>query len=152
MSTNLGNREKEKVSWQASEAQREKELQRDRKNKGDIFCWRNKMKFCSGGEKMRNANGNQGENERQWKKKKVNKNMYEISSVKRVTRKFHVVVVQNNGKEMYKKVCCTCKVAFLLIRPIVVFSPFSLPSLLAEHYMILHYVWANYKYYRELRF
>ena len=35
--------------------------------------------------------------------KKVNKNTYEISSVKRVTRKFHVVVVQNNGKEMYKK-------------------------------------------------
>ena len=28
---------------------------------------------------------------------------------------------------MYKKVCCTYKVAFLLIRPIV-FSPFSLPS------------------------
>ena len=43
--------------------------------------------------------------------------------------KFHVVVVRNNGKEMYKKkVCCTCKVGFLLIRPIVVFSPFSLPS------------------------
>ena len=33
--------------------------------------------------------------------------------------KFHVVVVQNNGKEMYKKVCCTCKIVFLLIRPIV---------------------------------
>ena len=33
--------------------------------------------------------------------------------------KFHVVVVQKNGKEMYKKVCCTCKVVFffLLIRP-----------------------------------
>ena len=29
------------------------------------------------------------------------------------------------GQRMYKKVCCTCKVAFLLIRPIVVFSPFS---------------------------
>ena len=42
--------------------------------------------------------------------------------------KFHVVVGQNNGKEMYKKVCFTCKVAFLLIRPIVVFTPFSLPS------------------------
>ena len=28
---------------------------------------------------------------------------------------------------MYKKVCCTCKVTFLLIRPIVVFSPSSLP-------------------------
>ena len=29
---------------------------------------------------------------------------------------------------MYKKVCCTCRVTFLLIRPIVVFSPSSLPS------------------------
>ena len=47
--------EKEKVRRQASEAQREKELERDRKNKGDIFCWRNNMEFCSGGEKMRNA-------------------------------------------------------------------------------------------------
>ena len=46
--------------------------------------------------------------------------------------KFHVVVMQNsNSKEMYKKVCCTCKVAFLLIRPVVIFSPFSLPSLLS---------------------
>ena len=56
--------------------------------------------------------------------KKVNKNTFDISFIKRVTRKFLevlVLVVQNNGKEMYKKVCCTCKVAFLLIRPIVVF-------------------------------
>ena len=61
-------REKEKARRQASEAQREKELERDRKNKGDIFCWRNNMKFCSGGEKMRNASGHLGENERQWQK------------------------------------------------------------------------------------
>ena len=33
-----------------------------------------------------------------------------ISSIKRVTRKFHVLVLRNNGKEMYKQVCCTCKV------------------------------------------
>ena len=59
---------------------------------------------------MRNASGHQGENEWQWKK---NKNTYYISSIKRVTRN-HVEVVQNNGKE-------TGKVAFLLIRPIVVF-------------------------------
>ena len=34
------------------------------------------------------------------------KNTYDISFIKRVTRKFlefHVVVVQNKGKEMYKK-------------------------------------------------
>ena len=33
---------------------------------------------------------------------------YDIELHKRVTRKFHVVVVQNNGKEMYKKMGCTC--------------------------------------------
>ena len=60
--------------------------------------------------------------------KKVNKNAYDISFIKGVARKFFVVVVPSNGKEMYKKECCTCKVAFLLIRHIVVFSPFSLPS------------------------
>ena len=37
---------------------------------------------------------------------------------------------QRQTLQMYKKVCCTCKVAFLLIRPIVVFSPFSFPLLL----------------------
>ena len=36
--------------------------------------------------------------------KKVNKNTYDIPSIKRVTRKFYVAV-QNNGKEMYKKMC-----------------------------------------------
>ena len=38
--------------------------------------------------------------------KKVNKNTYDISSIKRVTGKFLEVSrcsVQNNGKEMYKK-------------------------------------------------
>ena len=61
-------REKEKARRQASEAQREKELERDRKNNGDIFGGRNNMKFYCGGEKMRNASGYLGENERQWKK------------------------------------------------------------------------------------
>ena len=28
------------------------------------------------------------------------------------SKKFHVLVVQNIGKEMYKKVCCMSKVAF----------------------------------------
>ena len=35
-------------------------------------------------------------------KKKVNENTYDISSIKSLW-KFDVVVVQNNGKEMYKK-------------------------------------------------
>ena len=45
-------------------------------------------------------------------KKNSNRNTYDNSSIKRVTRKFHPVVVQNNGKEMYKKVCCAWKSVF----------------------------------------
>ena len=51
-------------------------------------------------------------------KKKASRNTYDIASIKRVSRTFHVAVVQNNSKEMYKKVCCTGKVFFLLIRSI----------------------------------
>ena len=58
-------REKEKVRWQASEAQREKDLGRDRKNKGEIFVGGTTWTFCSVGE---NASSHQGENEQQWKK------------------------------------------------------------------------------------
>ena len=62
--------EKQKAGRQASEAQPGKELERERKSKGNIFCWRNNMKFCSGGEKMRNACFHQGKNERREKQKK----------------------------------------------------------------------------------
>ena len=41
---------------------------------------------------------------------KVNKNMYYISSTKSENQEvfwtIHVAVMQINGKEMYKKVCC----------------------------------------------
>ena len=63
------------------------------------------------------------------------KNRYDISSIKRVTRKFLEVSLCSGTKEQHKKctkkVGCTCKVAFSLIRPTIVFSPFSLPSLLS---------------------
>ena len=38
------------------------------------------------------------------KKKYANGNKCDISSIKRVTRKVHVAVVQNSGKEMTKNV------------------------------------------------
>ena len=83
-------------------------------------------------------------------KKEKNKNTHNISSIKRVTGKFlaefHVVAVQDNCKEMYKNVCCTCKVVvvvvvfFLLIRTngfvLAVFVPFAA----YQHYMILYFV------------
>ena len=45
----------------------EKELERVIENKGDEFRREKNMEIQSGGKKMRNANGQQGENERQWK-------------------------------------------------------------------------------------
>ena len=45
----------------------EKELERVIENKGDEFRGKKNMEIQSGGEKMRNASGQQGENERQWK-------------------------------------------------------------------------------------
>ena len=43
----------------------EKELERVTGNKRDEFCRKKNMKIQSSGEKMRNASGPQGENERQ---------------------------------------------------------------------------------------
>ena len=43
----------------------EKELERVIENKGDEFRWEKNMEIQRGGEKMRNASGQQGENERQ---------------------------------------------------------------------------------------
>ena len=52
---------------------------------------------------MRSASGQRVENEQQWIKKCEQVNTYDIFYIRCVTRTFHVVVVQNNVKEMYKK-------------------------------------------------
>ena len=84
------------------------------------------MTIYIGGKKMRNASGQQREASKvkmSGSERKANRNTDQLNKslvstcdiffpIKSVTRKFHVVVVQNNGKEMYKKVCCTCKVVF----------------------------------------
>ena len=63
----------------------------------------------------------------------MNEITYDISPIKSVTKKFLEVSRCSRAKQRQKKgtkkVCCTRKVAFLLIRPIVVFhrSP-ALPS------------------------
>ena len=63
------------------------------------------MKFCSGGDSMRNAGGHLGENKRQWK---VNKNMYNISSIKRVTKKLLEVSCCSSSKQRQRNVQRKC--------------------------------------------
>ena len=110
-------REKEKIVGQVSEDQREKELalerEREKKNLiGDTFCWGNNMKFCSDGML---AATRVTENERQWKKK-ANKNTSDISSIKRVTRKFLEVSRCSRAKQrqrMYEKSLLLVQSCFL---------------------------------------
>ena len=65
---------------------------------------------------MRNASGYQGQIVKMTgsEKKSEQEHVYNISSIKRVTRKFRVVVVQNNGKKNVQKECATrAKLLFL---------------------------------------
>ena len=69
----------------------------------------------------------------------VNENTYDISSIKGFW-KFHLVVVQSNGKEIYKKKCAARAKLLLLIRPFLVFSTFSGVAFAAFHHTILYFV------------
>ena len=74
----------------------------------------------------------QGEIERQWKKK-VSENTYDISSIRRVTKKFLEVSCCSRAKQrqrnVQKKKCAArAKLPFLLIGPFVVLLSFSYPS------------------------
>ena len=79
------------------------------------------MKFCSGGEKMRIVSGHRGENERQqhFLHKTCNQ---EVSGSPRCSR------AKQRQRNVQKKCAARAKLLFLLIRPVVVFLPFSLPS------------------------
>ena len=71
---------------------------------------------------MRNASGHQSKNERQ--RKKVNRPTYNISSIRRVTRKFLEVSRCRRAKQRQRNVqksVLHVKVVFLLIRPIAFF-------------------------------
>ena len=77
--------------------------------------------LCSGGDKMRNASGHQC-------KVKMSGNTYDISSIKRVTKRFLEVSRCSRAKQRQRNVqknCAARAKLFLLIRPIVVFHRFS---------------------------
>ena len=88
--------------------------------------------------------------------KKLNRTTYNISLIKRVSRKFLEVSRCRRAKQrqrnVQKKCAARAKFFFWLIRPIVFFLLFSLPSPLGQHYTILYFVSVNYRYQQELPF
>ena len=78
---------------------------------------------------MRNASGHQCKEKMSGSDKKSEREHVRHFLHKKVSGSFTWRSCKTTAKKCTKKVCCTCKVAFLLIRPIVVFhrSP-ALPS------------------------
>ena len=103
----IWNIEKEKVGdrpAKLNEKKSDRGLEREIKDKGDIFfVGRATKKFCTGGEKMRNASGTKMKMSGS-EKKKVNKNTYDVSSIKRITRKFLDVSRCSSAKQRQRNV------------------------------------------------
>ena len=121
----LANRCISAISWKLSIAcwyidldNREKARPRDKKQRRPISLRvRKTWKFYNGSEKMRNASGQQGENEHELQWKKVIRNTYDICSIKRVTMKFLGVSRCSRAKQRQrnvqkKKLCCTRQSCF----------------------------------------
>ena len=95
-------REKEKLGGRPAKLNDKKgnrNLERDikTKNKGDIFfVGRTTRKFCSGGDNMRSASGQQCKVKMRGSEKNVNEKTYDISSKKDVTGSFTFSVVQTD--------------------------------------------------------
>ena len=75
------------------------------------------FRFCSGGDNMGNASGHQCKVKMSdSKKKKVNENTYDISSIKRVTKKFLEVSrcsrVKQRQRNVQKKCAAHAKLLF----------------------------------------
>ena len=100
MSTNLEYRAGERQKAQREKG-RQRSRARDKKQRRHFFVGRTTWKFCSGGEKMRNASGHQGENERQWKKSEQE---HDTSAIKHVTSTFLEVSRCNRAKQRQRNV------------------------------------------------
>ena len=125
--------------------------ERAKKKKGDDFFRGKTWKLA-----VRNASHQQGENKRLWKTKanrntsnKSLVNTYDISYKRWVTRKFYVVVVQDNVKEIYKKSVLHVQSCFLLIRAVDFFCRSRCRRRLALHDFVFFFVSVHSKYINE---
>ena len=89
------------------EEKSDRELEREKKLRRHFLLEEKHENFVAAVIKMRNACGNEGENERAVIKKK-NKNKYDISSKKRVTKKFLEVSCCSRAKQRQRNVQKNC--------------------------------------------
>ena len=123
-------RRKRESRRQASVAQPEKGWQRSRareKKKRRFFVGRTTWKFCSGGNKMKNASGHQSNARWKWTAvKKVNEKTCDISLIKSVTEKVLEVSRCSRAKQRQrngrKKCAARAKLLFCLLDLLLFFT------------------------------
>ena len=104
-------REKEKAGGRPEKLNEEKgdrDLEREIKTKETFFVGRITRKFCSGGNKIRNASGHQCKVKMSGSEKKANKKTYDIFFIKRVTKKFLEVSRCSRAKQRQRNVQKKC--------------------------------------------
>ena len=130
MSTNLEYRERERQRKRQNRAKlNEKKSYSEReKTKKTVFVGGTTWNFVAAlrkWEMLAATRMKMSDSEKKSEKEHVRHFLYKTHN-QEVSRSFTLKACKTTAKKWTKKVCCTCKVAFLLIRPIVVFSPFSL--------------------------
>ena len=87
-----------------NEKKGDRDLEREVKTKGDIFSEEQHENFVAAADKMRNASGHQCKVKICDSQKKVNENTYDISSIKRVAKKFLEVSRCSRAKQRQRNV------------------------------------------------
>ena len=119
-------KKRKQVDRPAKFNEKRSQSEREKKTKGDIFCCRKNMKFCSDG-MLAATRVKMSDSEKKSEQEHVRHFLHKTCN-QEVSGGFTLQSSKTTAKKCTNKVCYTCKVAFLLIRPISVFSPFSLPS------------------------
>ena len=105
-------REKEKVGGRPAklnEKKGDRDLVREiTQQRRHFLVGRTTWTFCSGGDKMRKASGHQRKAKMSVSENKVNQNTYDISSMKRVTKKFLEVSLCSRAKPRQRNVQKKC--------------------------------------------
>ena len=70
------------------------------------------MKFCSGGDKMRNASGHQCKEKMSGSKKNVKENTYDISSIKKFLEVSRCSRARQRQRNVQKKCAARAKLLF----------------------------------------
>ena len=87
-------------------------VEQEIKSKGVIFCWKNNVKICSGGDKMRNASDHQCKEKMRVSEEKVDENAYDVPSIKKFLEVSRCSRAKQRQRNVQKKCAARAKLCF----------------------------------------